>query len=227
MHAIRKTIVEISLEEFKDPTWQHATIVGTNPKTVHVVTEVMLQQFAIAQGLPIVAWGLPMAQKYEKKFGHNSNFIYDMAKDMTAYFIPQAPCCLTSKLRTEKGLYSGTQGRLHRIAPHSDEAQSRGQEIRDARAGAVLILVFPPFCVMIAIDASALSTSGMQHEDISKVIVPLMQVQRKINIHRYIAVRTKGDGSLYTRAHPFQLTFGSRYHGVQCRSMDKNHLGPG
>ena len=83
------------------------------------------------------------------------------------------------------------------------------------------MLEFPPFCVTIAIDASALSTGGMQHEDASKAIVPLMQVQRKINIHRYIAVRTEGGGSLYTHAHPFRLTFGSTYHGVQCRSMDK------
>ena len=48
-----------------------------------------------------------------------------------------------------------------------------------------------------------------------------MQVQRKINIHRYIVVGTKGSGSLYTHAHPFRLTFGATYHGVQCRSMDK------
>ena len=48
-----------------------------------------------------------------------------------------------------------------------------------------------------------------------------MQVQRKIKIPQYIAVRTKGGGSLYTHAHPFRLTFGSKYHGVQCRSMDK------
>ena len=53
------------------------------------------------------------------------------------------------------------------------------------------------------------------------MIVPLMQVQRKINIHRYVAMRTKGGGSLYTHAHPFRLTFGSTCHGVQCRSMDK------
>ena len=162
-----------------------------------------------------------MVDKYEKKFGHNSNFIYDTVKDMTAYFVPQAPCCLTSNLRPEKGLSNGTQGRLHSIVLHADEAQSRAQEIRDARAGTVVMLEFPPFCVTIAIDASALSTGGMQHEDASKVIVPLMQVQRKINIHRYIAVRTKGGGSLYTHAHPFRLTFGSTYHGVQCRSMDK------
>ena len=58
------------------------------------------------------------------------------------------------------------------------------------------MLEFPPFCVTIAMDASALSTGGMQHEDASKVVVPLMQVQRKINIHRYIVVRTKGGGSL-------------------------------
>ena len=116
---------------------------------------------------------------------------------------------------------NGTQGRLHSIVLHADEAQSRKQEIRDARAGTVVMLEFPPFCVTIAIDASCLSTGGMQHEDASKVVVPLMQVQRKINIHQYIAVRTKGGGSLYTHAHPFRLTFGSTYHGVQCRSMDK------
>ena len=141
-----------------------------------------------------------MVDKYEKKFGHSSNFIYDTVKDMTLYFVPQAPCCLTSNLRPEKGLSNGTQGRLHSIVVHAEEAQSRAQEIRDASAGTVVMLKFPPLCDTIAIDASAYSTSGMQHEDASKVIVPLMQVQRKINIHRYIAVRTKGGGSLYTRA---------------------------
>ena len=32
-----------------------------------------------------------MVDKYENKFGHNSIFIYDTVKDMTAYFVPQAP----------------------------------------------------------------------------------------------------------------------------------------
>ena len=86
-----------------------------------------------------------MVDKYEKKFGHNSNSIYDTVKDMTAYFVPQAPCCLTSNLRPEKGLSNGTQGRLHSIVLHADEAQSRAQEIRDARAGTVVMLEFPPF----------------------------------------------------------------------------------
>ena len=215
------TIVEITPEEFKDPAWQETTIVSTDQKTVHAVNEVMLQRFAIARGLPIVAWRLPMVDKYEKKFGHHSTFMYDTVKDMTAYFVPQAPCCLTSNLRPEKGLSNGTQGRLHPIVVLADEAQSRVQEIRDAGAGTVVILEFPPFCVTIAIDASALSIGGMQHKDATKVVVPLMQVQRKINIHRYIAVRTKGGGSLYTHAHPFRWTFGSTYHPVQCRSMDK------
>ena len=161
------TIVEITPEEFKDPTWQETTIVSTDQKTVHAVNEVMLQRFAIARGLPIVAWRLPMVHKYEKKFGHNSNFIYDTVKDMTAYFVPQAPCCLTSNLRPEKGLSNGTQGRLHSIILHADEAHSRAQEIHDAGAGTLVMLEFPPFCVTIAIDASALSTSGMQHEDAS------------------------------------------------------------
>ena len=165
-----------------------------------------------------------MVDKYEKKIGHNSNFIYDTLKDMTAYFVPQAPCCLTSNLRPEKGLPNGTQGRLHSIVLHSDEAQSRAQEIRDAAADIVVMLEFPPFCVTIAMDASALSTSGMEHDDASKLIVPLMQVQRKINVHRYIAVRTKGSGSLYSHAHPFRLTFGSTCHGVQWRPMDKSIL---
>ena len=152
------TIVEITPEEFQDPTWQETTIVSTDQKTVHAVNEVMLQRFAIARGFPIVAWRLPMVDKYEKKFGHNSNFIYDTVKDMTAYFVPQAPCCLTSNLRLEKGLSNGTQGRLHSIVLHADEAQSRAQEIRDAGAGSVVMLEFPPFCVTVAIDASALST---------------------------------------------------------------------
>ena len=110
---------------------------------------------------------------------------------------------------------------MHSTVLHANEAQGRAQEIRDARAGNIVMLEFPPFRVTIAIDVLALRTGGMQHEEASKVVVPLMQVQRKINIHRYIAVRTKGGGSLYTHAYPFRLTFGSTYNGVQCRSMDK------
>ena len=185
------------------------------------MNKVVLQRFAIAQGLPILAWWLAMVDTYENKFGHNSNFIYDTVKDMTAYFVPKAPCCLTSNLRPEKGLSNGTQGRLHCVLLYADEAQSRAQEIRDACASSVVMLDCPPLCVTMAIDASALSTSGMQHEDASKVIAPLMQVQRKINIHRYIGVRTKGGVSLNGHVHSFRLTFGSTYHGVQCRSMDK------
>ena len=53
------------------------------------------------------------------------------------------------------------------------------------------------------------------------MIVALMHVQRKINIRGYITARTKGGGSLYTHTHPFRLTIGSTYHGVQHRSMEK------
>ena len=113
-----------------------------------------------------------MVDKYEKKFGYNSNFIYDTVKDTTAYFVPKAPCCLASNLRPEKGLSNGIQGWLHLIVLRPGEAQSRAQEVPDAHAGVVVMLDFPLFCVKIAIDASALSTSGMQHEDASKVIVP-------------------------------------------------------
>ena len=59
------TIVEITPEEFKDPAWQETTIVSIDQKTVHAVNEAMLQRFAIARGLPIVAWRLPMVDKYE------------------------------------------------------------------------------------------------------------------------------------------------------------------
>ena len=61
--------MEITLEDFKDPTWQETTIVSTDQKTVHAVNKVMVQRFAIARGFPIVAWRLPMVDKYEKKFG--------------------------------------------------------------------------------------------------------------------------------------------------------------
>ena len=162
--------------------------------------------------------------KYEKKSPNNVDFMYDTVKDMTTYFVPNAPCCLTSNLRQGKGLSNGTQGHLYRIGVHPDEVQSRAQEIHDARPHHVVMLDYPPFCVTVFVDASVLSATGMQHHDASKVIVPLMQMHRKINIHRYIAVRTKGSGTLYTQAHPFRLTFGSAYHGVQCRSMDKISL---
>ena len=156
-----------------------------------------------------------------KKNGNNADFMYDTVKDMTADFVPNAPYCLTSNLRPQKGLSNGTQGGLHSIVLHPDEVQNLAQEIHDARLGHVVMLDHPPFCVTVSVDASVLSATGMQHHDASKVIVPLMQVHRKINIHRYTAVRTRGGGSLYTQAHPFRLTFGSTYHGVQCRSMDK------
>ena len=82
------TIVKITPEEFKNPTWQETTIVSTDQKTVHAVNEVMLQKVAIVRGLPIVAWRLPMVDKYEKKFGHSSNLMYHTVKDMSAYFVP-------------------------------------------------------------------------------------------------------------------------------------------
>ena len=42
------TIVEITQEEFKDPTWQETTIVSTDQKTGHAVNEAIFQRFAIA-----------------------------------------------------------------------------------------------------------------------------------------------------------------------------------
>ena len=65
------TIVEITPEEIKDPTWQETRIISTDQKTVHDVNEVMVERFAIARGLPIVAWSLPMVDKYGKRFRHN------------------------------------------------------------------------------------------------------------------------------------------------------------
>ena len=100
-------------------------------------------------------------------------------------------------------------------------AQSRAQEIPHACSGTVVMLDFPIFCVTIAIHAAAISTGGMQHDDATKVIVRDIQLQRKINIHWYYAVRTKGGGSLYTHAHPLQLTFRSTTNGVQYMTLDK------
>ena len=118
------TIVEITQKEFKDPTWQETTIVSADQKIVHAVNEVVLQRFAIAQGLPIVAWRLPMVDKYETKFGHNSNAMYDTLKDMTAYCVPKTICCVTSNLTPKKALSNGTQGPLHSIFLHADETKT-------------------------------------------------------------------------------------------------------
>ena len=81
------TVSEISEEEISYPSRQQATIVGTDQKTIHAVNEVMLKPFAIDQELPIVAWRLPMVDKYAKKFGNNVDFMYDIVKDMTSCFV--------------------------------------------------------------------------------------------------------------------------------------------
>ena len=150
---------EITSEEFTNPAWQEATHNSRDHETVHVVNEMMLKRYAIAQELPIMAWRLPMVDKYEKKFRNDAIFIYDTVKDMTAYLVPNAPCCLTINLRLEKGLSNGTHGCLHSIVLHPDEVQSRAQEICDARPGSVVLLDYPPFCVAVGIVASALSAS--------------------------------------------------------------------
>ena len=79
-----------------------------------------------------------MVDKYEKKRGNNADIMYDTMKDMTAYVVRNAPCCLTSNVRPEKGLSNATQGHLQSIVLHPDEVQSRAQEIRDAPPGDVV-----------------------------------------------------------------------------------------
>ena len=58
----------------------------SDQKTHHALNEFMLLRFAIAQGLPILASWLPLVDNYEKRFQHNSNFIYDTGKDKPANF---------------------------------------------------------------------------------------------------------------------------------------------
>ena len=48
------TIVEISPEKFKDPTWQETRIVSTDQKTVHAVDEVMLHNLLLLEDSPLL-----------------------------------------------------------------------------------------------------------------------------------------------------------------------------
>ena len=62
---------EVTQRDFadKDEGWEEAAFVSTDQKTVHAVNQVMVQQYAKRTGVPMVAWRLPMADKYEGHFG--------------------------------------------------------------------------------------------------------------------------------------------------------------
>ena len=215
---------EVTQRDFadKDEGWEEATLVSTDQKTVHAVNQVMVQQYAKRTGVPVVAWRLPMADKYERRFGEQSEFLYDTVKDMTVFFAQGAPCSLTANLRPEKGLSNGTQAKLHSLLLSPNEPSSRADEIRDAAPGQVIYLEHPPFCVSAAVPRSTTTANGMEGSNEHTVLIPLMPMARKMDVHRYISVRNnKGKAAIMTSAHPFRLTFGCTYHGIQCRSMEK------
>ena len=58
----------------KDEDWVGATTVSTDQKTVHAINQVMVHQYTKRTGVPVVAWRLPMAEKYERRFGEQSEF---------------------------------------------------------------------------------------------------------------------------------------------------------
>ena len=79
---------------------------------MHVANQVMVQQYAKRTGVLVVAWCLPMAEKYESCFGGQSEFLYGTFKDMTVFFAQGSPCSLTANLRPKRGLSNGTQRSL-------------------------------------------------------------------------------------------------------------------
>ena len=101
---------EVTQRDFADKGegWEEATIVSTGQKMVHAVNQVMVQQCAKRTGVLVVAWRLPMADKYERRFGEESEFFNGIVTDMTVFFAQGAPCSLTANLRPEKGLSDGT-----------------------------------------------------------------------------------------------------------------------
>ena len=216
---------EVTPRDFtdKDEGWEEATIVSTDQKTVHAVNRVMVQQYAKRTGVPVVAWRLPMADKYEQRFGEQSEFFYGAVKDMTVFFARGAPCSLTANPRPEKGLSNGTQAKLHSVLLSPNEPSYRADEICDAAPGQFIDLEHPPLCVSVAVPRSSTTADGMEGSNEHTVLIPLMTMARKINDHCYIRVRNKKGKATtsMTSAHPFRLIFECTYHGLQCRSMEK------
>ena len=120
---------------------------STDQKMVHAANQVMVQQYAKRTGVPVVAWRLPMADKYGRLFGDRSEFFYGSVKDMTVFFAQGAPCSLKANLRPEKGRSNGTQAKLRSLLLSRNEPSYRADEIRDAARAQVIYLEHPPFCV--------------------------------------------------------------------------------
>ena len=138
------------------------------------------------------------------------------------FFAQGAPCSLTANLRPQKGLSNGIQAKLHSLLLSPNEPSSRADEIRDAAPRQVICLEHPPFCVTAAVPHITTTADGMEGSNEHTVLIPLMPMARKIDVHRYISVRNKkGKAAIMISAHPFRLTFGCTYHGIQCRSMEK------
>ena len=74
-------------------------------KTVHVVHQVIVHEYPKRTGVPVVAWYLPMAQKYKRHFREQTEFLYGTVKDMTVFFAQGAACSLTSKSASRKGAF--------------------------------------------------------------------------------------------------------------------------
>ena len=156
-----------------------------------------------------------MADKYERRFGEQSEFLYGTVKDMAVFFAQGAPCWLTANLRPKKGLSNGTQAKLHSLLLSLNEPSYRADEILDAEPGQVIYLEHPPFCVTTAVPHSTTTVDGMEGSNEHTVLIPLMPMARKIDVHRYISVRNKkGKAAIMTSAHPFRLTFGCTYHRI-------------
>ena len=147
-----------------------------------------MQQYAKRTGVLVVAWRLPRADKYERRFGEQSEFLYGTVKEMTVFFALRAPCSSTGNLRPEKGLSNGTQAKLHSLLLSPKEPSDRADEIRDAAPSQVIYLEHPPFWVTAAVPRSTTTAEGMAGSNDHTVRIPLMPKAHKIDVHCYISV---------------------------------------
>ena len=103
-----------------------------------------------------------------------------------------------------------------------NEPSYRANEIRDAAPGQMVYLEHPPFCVTVQMPRNNTTADGMEGSDNDDELIPLVAMTCRIDVHCYINVRNKkGKAVVLTSAHPFRLTFGYFYRGIQRRSMDK------
>jgi hypothetical protein len=78
-----------------------------------------------------------------------------------------------------------------------------------------------PFSINVSVACTAADTVSLCPPTGGQKIIPLFPVTREVNFGRYIKLPAKRKGVVTVHAHPYNLLFGTTYHGVQCRTLDR------